>query len=129
MFFFSFSQQFSSLFASPNMQIKPLQRSVAFHIETSHLIFLAISYADNFNKSSEKLTNNKQITTILTLFTPMSHFYTPRKQKTKGFMTFSGGIEIGYWCEKGQPISAKCCISYRNSHLFCRNIFASLQLY
>ena len=59
MFFFSFSQQFSSLFASPNMQIKPLQRSVAFHIETSHLIFLAISYADNFNKSSEKLTNNK----------------------------------------------------------------------
>ena len=40
------------------MQIKPLQRSVAFHIETSHLIFLAISYADNFNKSSEKLTNN-----------------------------------------------------------------------
>ena len=58
-FFFSFSQQFSSLFASPNMQIKPLQRSVAFHIETKHLIFLAISYADNFNKSSEKLTNNK----------------------------------------------------------------------
>ena len=32
----------------------------------------------------------------------MSHFYTPWKyQKTFGFMTFSGSIEIGHLREKG----------------------------
>ena len=32
---------------------------------------------------------------ILTHFSPVSHFYTPRKrQKTFGFLTFSGGIEM-----------------------------------
>ena len=33
----------------------------------------------------------------------MSHFYTPwKRQKTKGFLTFSGGIEMRHWREKGQ---------------------------
>ena len=37
----------------------------------------------------------------LILFTLMFHFYTPWKhQKTKSFLTFSGGIEIGHWREK-----------------------------
>ena len=32
---------------------------------------------------------------LLIHFSPMSHFYTPRKrQKTIGFRTFSGGIEM-----------------------------------
>ena len=32
----------------------------------------------------------------------MSHFHTPwKRQKTKGFLTFSGGIEMEYWREKG----------------------------
>ena len=32
---------------------------------------------------------------ILTNFSPVSHFYTPwKRQKTKGFLTFSGGIEM-----------------------------------
>ena len=35
------------------------------------------------------------------LFTPMFHYCTPRKrQKTKGFLTFSGDIEMGHWHEK-----------------------------
>ena len=35
-------------------------------------------------------------------FTSMSHFYIPwKRQKTKCFLTFSGGIEIGHWREKG----------------------------
>ena len=39
---------------------------------------------------------------ILTHFSPVSHLYTPRKrQKTKGFLTFSGGIEIWYWTKMG----------------------------
>ena len=33
----------------------------------------------------------------------MSHFYTPWKcQKTKGFLKFSGGKEMGHLREKGQ---------------------------
>ena len=31
-------------------------------------------------------------------FSPMSHFYTPwKRQKTYGFLTFSGGIEMWHW--------------------------------
>ena len=38
----------------------------------------------------------------LTLFTPMSRFYTPwKRQKIKSCRTFSGDIEMGYWREKG----------------------------
>ena len=34
--------------------------------------------------------------------TPMSYYHTPRKrQKTESFPTFSGGIEMGHWREKG----------------------------
>ena len=33
---------------------------------------------------------------------PMSHFYTPwKRQKTFGFLTFSGGIEMGHWTKMG----------------------------
>ena len=33
----------------------------------------------------------------------MSHFYNPEKrQKTYGFLTFSGGIEIWHWNKMGQ---------------------------
>ena len=35
----------------------------------------------------------------------MSHFYTPGKRhKTKGFLKFSGGTEMGHWREKGEFI-------------------------
>ena len=38
----------------------------------------------------------------ITLFMPVFYFYTPWKcQKTKGFLTFSGGLEIGHWRKKG----------------------------
>ena len=33
--------------------------------------------------------------TPLKYFSPVSHFYTPwKRQKTKGFLTYSGGIEM-----------------------------------
>ena len=42
------------------------------------------------------------IYTLLTHFSLVSHFYTPRKgQKTKGFLTFSGGIEMWYLTKMG----------------------------
>ena len=38
--------------------------------------------------------------------TPMFHFYFLGKhQKIEGFLTFSGGIKIGYWCKKGSCVS------------------------
>ena len=37
----------------------------------------------------------------LTNFSPMSLSYTPKKrQKTKDFLTFSGGIEMWHWTKK-----------------------------
>ena len=39
----------------------------------------------------------------LTHFSPVSHFYTPWKhQKTFGFLTFSGGIEMWHWTKMGE---------------------------
>ena len=38
----------------------------------------------------------------LTHFRPMLLFYTPwKRQKTQGFLTFSGGIEKEHWPEMG----------------------------
>ena len=38
----------------------------------------------------------------LTHFSPMSHFYTPwKRQKTYGFLTFSGGMEMWHWTKIG----------------------------
>ena len=45
------------------------------------------------------LKNNKR---SLTHFSPMSHFYTTwKRQKTIGFLTFSGGIEMWHWTKMG----------------------------
>ena len=39
---------------------------------------------------------------ILIYFSPVSHFYTPlKRQKTKGLLTFSGGIEMWHWTKMG----------------------------
>ena len=36
-----------------------------------------------------------EMSLVLTHFSPVSHFYTPwKRQKTYGFLTFSGGIEM-----------------------------------
>ena len=38
----------------------------------------------------------------LTHFSPVSHFYTPwKREKTKGFLTFSEGIEMWRWTKMG----------------------------
>ena len=40
---------------------------------------------------------------MLSHFTPMFHYYTPGKcQKTRGFLTFSGGKEMKHWHKIGQ---------------------------
>ena len=38
----------------------------------------------------------------LTHFSPVLHFYTPwKRQKTFGFLTSSGGIEMWHWTKTG----------------------------
>ena len=42
---------------------------------------------------------------LLPILVPMSHFYTPwKRQKTYGFRTFSGGIEMWRWTKNGLNI-------------------------
>ena len=48
------------------------------------------------------LINWKWFQTMLIHFSSVSHFYTPwKRQKTKGFLTFSGGIEMWHWTKMG----------------------------
>ena len=43
---------------------------------------------------------------LSTNFNPMFHFYTPWiRQKTKGFLTYSGGIEMEHWVKTGYSAS------------------------
>ena len=60
----------------------------------------------HFRRSTiaQKFISIKNITTLyyVTHFKPMFNFYTPWKlQKTWGFLTFSGGVEMKQWLEKG----------------------------
>ena len=42
-------------------------------------------------------------------FSSMSHFYTPwKRQKTIGFLTFSGGIEMWHWTKLGKSSENNC---------------------
>ena len=46
-------------------------------------------------KMREPISVGPRLCVTLTHFSPVSYFYTPRKrQKTFGFLTFSGGIEM-----------------------------------
>ena len=51
---------------------------------------------------SLKIDVAKLLCTVLTHFSPVPHFYTPwKRQKTFGFLTFSGGIEMWHWTKMG----------------------------
>ena len=57
----------------------------------------------------------------LTHFSPVSHFYTPwKRQKTKSFQTFSGGIETWHWTKMG---SSRFYSINEISHSKCINSF------
>ena len=47
---------------------------------------------------------------LLTHFNPLLYFYTPwKRQKTKGFLAFSEGIEVERWAKMGQEaVVGKC---------------------
>ena len=45
---------------------------------------------------------NALIELLLNPFSPVSYFYTPwKRQKIKGFLTFSGGIQMERWAKMG----------------------------
>ena len=56
----------------------------------------------------------------LTDFNPIVHFYTPWKcQKTFGFLTISGGIEMKHWTKIG--LNTFCSIFCSTSFIFNSN--------
>ena len=68
---------------------------------TKHIYFLS-TFALALVSPSIKITSSqlKLFGLILTHFSPMFQFYTPQKhQKTKGFLAFSVGIEMGHWAK------------------------------
>ena len=75
--------------------IKTLQFFIAFFIAMTHNInetdwCLPIGFSKNIRNSD------------LTHFSSMSQFYNPWKhQKTTGFLTYSGGIEMWHWTKVG----------------------------
>ena len=63
------------------------------------MIFLSMIWSEYKNKSK----NDRQI--IINPFNTNVPFLYPLKgHKTKGFLTFSGGTEMGHWREKGEFI-------------------------
>ena len=65
------------------------------NLKNSYLLFHK-TYG-HWTRQSHKLAGSS-----LTHFSPVSHFYTPwKRQKTKGFLTFSGGIEMWHWTKMG----------------------------
>ena len=53
--------------------------------------------------------NSDSLALVLTHFSPVAHFYTPwKRQKTKGFLTFSRGIEMWSWTKMGLTVPI-CC--------------------
>ena len=56
----------------------------------THVVLWSFWYLNTFSRTFNTLPH----------FMPMFHFYTPwKRQKTKGFLTFSGGIEMEHWNE------------------------------
>ena len=83
------------------------KESASRHNENDHdFYFTAIddvteTIKNRFNQPNYQMYIHIQ-QTLLTHFSPVSHFYLPRiLQKTKGFLTFSGGIEMGHWIKMG----------------------------
>ena len=60
----------------------------------------------------QRHTNKKKTITPLTHFSPVSHFYTPWKKKTYGFLTFSGGIEMCHWTKMAKETPRKAPLSW-----------------
>ena len=55
---------------------------------------------------------------LLTQFSPIFHFYTPwKRQKTKGFLTFSGVIEIEYWAKMCKRDLSRFQFKFQTKHL------------
>ena len=54
------------------------------------------------HKTQPELFSWNQCDVSLIHFSPVSYFYTPcKRQKTKGFLTFSGDIEMWNWTKMG----------------------------
>ena len=72
------------------------------HVFETHLIETTEKLSDSLSTSGKSINFQEKVMLNLTHFSPVSHFYTPwKRQKTFGFLTFSGGIEIWHWTKMG----------------------------
>ena len=103
---------------SPETYSEPCQTSkMELFAKISNGLFLQKgTISDVPNREGSKYASGYIFKVInkLTHFTPMDHFYTPWKQKTKAFSTFLGGIKMGHWRGKGWYVDTaqkmKCSI-------------------
>ena len=71
-------------------------------MESSPMRIYAIKFLrlDSFDTASALLFSFSNL--MLTHFSSVSHFYTLwKRQKTFGFLAFSGGIEMWHWTKMG----------------------------
>ena len=67
-----------------------------------NLLFLEFLSLQISQSSKVFLNSTFWLHMFLTHFSPVSHFYAPwKRQKTKGFLTFSGSIEMWHWTKMG----------------------------
>ena len=64
------------------------------------LYFTLDMYVLKLNIQDTRATSVEADLVFLTHFSPVLHFYIPWKsQKTKGFLMFSGGIDMDHWAK------------------------------
>ena len=104
-FILSFSLIYSCILVSESTQVL---FGVFFRyclcVNCSVLIFLQILLISMIQKIICNSFNafSKFLMFSLTHFSSVSHFYTPwKRQKTFGFLTFSGGMEMWHWTKMG----------------------------
>ena len=66
------------------------------------IVYDSSKVEQNGNWMILKTNYGSRLVRTLTHFSPISQFYTPwKRQKTFGFLTFSGGIEMWHWTKMG----------------------------
>ena len=78
---------------------KTIDNTIAIYLTFTRAIILTGDTDINIKEDSNI---QKRYTELLTHFSPVSHFYIHwERQKTFGFLTFSGSIEMWNWAKMG----------------------------
>ena len=106
--FWKFSVTHRNVFMSNNTPSQIFDQNLSKYFQNSSFIEHFWKTASEYRKtvtqkeltllSREESSKNPRWSSFLTHFSPVSHFYVPWKhQKTYGFLTSSGGMEMWHW--------------------------------